>query len=218
MPPSRDGNAKQARDEAAQALIRNYQNGDAQAFNRLLDECQYWQYIFRGLCAKGVPSVYAEDSTQKICCRLLRTLKNFRFDCTFEYYLNTIITNEAKNYYRMRHKKINGQRLQLSSLEELLAPTEEEKPSFDIPDINSPSPDADLSYEDLRRIIAACLSSFKNKTAKLVTCLLLKGLKQRHIMTLLEIPFGTVGGHWERGKKRLRYCIKKNYREGPALA
>lgn len=216
MPLSRDDDAKKSRNEAAQALIRDYQNGEAQAFTRLVD--QYWQYIFKSLRAKGVPTVCAEDYTQQICVRLMRVLKDFRFDCTFENYLNTIVKNQVINYYRMRNKRVNGNRLHLSSLEELLALADGEKPPFDITDVNALSPEAGLFYEDLRRIIAACLRLFKSKLTKLVICLSLKGLKQRHIVALLGIPFGTVGGHWERGKKRLRYCIRKNYRERPTLA
>jgi RNA polymerase sigma factor (sigma-70 family) len=215
MSLSRDENAKKSPAEAAQALILAYQNGDMQAFDKLLDECRYWEYIFKSLRAKGVPATYAEDFTQDICIRLMRVLKKFRFECTFEYYLNVIIQNQACNYYRKRDKRINGYRLQLLSLETLLAPAGDEKPPFDIPDITAPPPDAGLWLEEMRQIIAACLSLFKNKMTKLVICLALKGLRQRHITALLEIPFGTVGGYLDRGKKRLRYCIMKNYQESP---
>jgi len=217
MSLSRDDNAKKSRDEAAQALILDYQNGNAQAFNKLLDGCRYWQYIFKSLQAKGVPATHAEDYTQEISIRLLRVLKKFRFDCTFESYLNVIIKNQAITYYRIRNQKIKGNAITLRSLEELLAPAEGAA-AFDIPDINAPPPDAGLLYDEIRQIIAACLGLFKNKTAKLVTCLALKGLKQRHITELLEIPFGTVGGYWDRGKRRLRYCFEKNYRESPTAA
>jgi len=213
MFPSHDDNARKSRDEAATALIHDYQAGDAQAFNRLLDGRRYWQYIFKGLRAKGVPEAQAEDYTQQICVRLMKGLKEFRFDCTFENFLNAIIVRQAINFYRSRNKKVNGDRIKLHSLEELLATAENEKtPAFDLPDLNAPPPDAGLLYHDVRRIIAACLSLFTNKTAKLVTCLWLKGLKQRHVMALLEIPFGTVGSHLERGKNRLRHCVQKNYR------
>lgn len=209
MPLSRDDNAKKSRNEAAQALIRDYQNGDVQAFNRLVD--QYWQYIFKSLRFKGVPTVCAEDYTQQICMRLMRVLKDFRFDCTFESYLNKTINNQVINYYLKRNRRINGNRLRLLSLEKLLELAEEEKVPFDIPDVKTLPPDAELLDKDLRRVVATCLRLFKNKVTKLVVCLSLKGLKQRHIVALLEIPFGMVGGHWERGKKRLRYCMRKNY-------
>jgi len=211
MSASRDDSAKKLRAESAQALIREYQNGDSQAFNRLLDGCRYWQYIFKGLRAKGVPVTQAEDYTQQICVRLMKGLKKFRFDCTFESFLNTIIVKQAINFYRSRNKKVNGNRIKLQPLEELLATADNETtPAFDLPDLNAPSPDADLLCQDVRRIIAACLRLFLNKTAKLIACLWLKGLKQRHITALLQIPFGTVGSQLERGKKRLRHCVKKN--------
>ncbi len=214
MSPHRDDKAKEWRAAAANQLILDYQAGSQRAFNRLMDEYRYWEYIFKALCAKGVASAAAEDYTQQICMRLMEGLKKFRFECPFENYLNLIVRRQAINHYRRGVQTANGEkfRIQFIALDEPISTEEPETTLVDrVPNPSAALPDANLRFEELRRVVGACLQSFMNKTIKLITCLWLHGLKQRQTAVLLQISTGAVGGHLHRGQKLLRECVKKNY-------
>lgn len=214
MSPHRNDNAKEWRTAAVKQLILDYQDGNQRAFDRLMQEYNYWEYIFKYLRAKGVPAAEAEDYTQQICIRLMQGLKKFRFDCPFESYLNLIVNRQAINHYRRGVQTANGEkfRLQFISLDEPIATEEIDATLVDrLPNSAATPPDANLRVDDLRRIVGACLQLFTNKTIKLITCLWLSGLKQRQTATLLQISTGAVGGHLYRGQKLLRDCVKKKY-------
>jgi RNA polymerase sigma factor (sigma-70 family) len=201
--------ATELRAEAINKLIRDYQHGDGNAFNRLMRQYQYWQYIYKALLAKRVPAADAEDYTQQICMRLMNGLKTFRFECTFESYLGLIIRNQIINDYRRRLKLRQRQFL---SLDELMATDEIEKRLIDrLPNPNAPLADENLLWQELHGVVGACLRLFKNATIKLITCLWLYGMKQRQMAALLELSAGVIGSNLYRGQKRLRICIKKNY-------
>jgi RNA polymerase sigma factor (sigma-70 family) len=213
MPSPRDDETAKLRADAAKKLILEYQNGDLQAFNRLIGEFKYWQYIFKALRAKGVPAADAEDYTQQICMRLTKGLKKFRFACPFESYLNTIVKNQMVNYYRRGLRLENGKKVKrrFMSLDDLIATDEDEATLMALPNAGMPLPDDDLLFQELRRVIGTCLELFKNKTIKLVTSLWLYGIKQRQIAALLQLPLGNVGVNLHRGQQRLRHCVRKNY-------
>ncbi|MDZ7360004.1 MAG: sigma-70 family RNA polymerase sigma factor [candidate division KSB1 bacterium] len=201
--------AKELRAEAVNRLIRNYQQGDGNAFNQLMRQYNYWQYIFKALRAKRVPVAEAEDYTQQICMRLMNGLKTFRFECSFESYLGLIIRNQVINDYRRRLKLIKRQFL---SLDELMTSDGVEKSLIDqLPNPNALLADENLLWQELHRVVGACLRLFKNVAVKLITCLWLYGMKQRQMAALLELSPGVVGSHLYRGQKRLRICIRKNY-------
>jgi RNA polymerase sigma factor (sigma-70 family) len=201
--------AKELRDEAINKLIRDYQHGDGNAFNRLMWQYNYWEYIYKALRAKRVPAAEAEDYTQQICMRLVNGLKKFRFECTFESYLSLIIRNQVINDYRRRLKLRQRQFL---SLEALVETDEKEKRLIDrLPNPNASLADENLLWQELHRVVGACLRLFKNTTVKLITCLWLYGMKQRQMAALLELSLGVVGSNLYRGQKRLRICLRKNY-------
>jgi RNA polymerase sigma factor (sigma-70 family) len=214
MSPHRDEQAQELRAAAVKQLILDYQAGDQRAFNQLIGQYKYWEYIFKALCAKGVGSAEAEDYTQQICIRLMAGLKKFRFECPFESYLNLIVKRQTINHYRRGVQTANGERFKLLfiSIDEPAATEENETTLGErTPDHKAPPPDANVLLQELRRVVGTCLGSFTNKTIKLITCLWLHGLKQRQTAALLQISTGAVGGNLFRGQKLLRECVKKKY-------
>ncbi len=214
MSPHRDDKAKEWRAAAVKQLILDYQDGNQRAFDRLMEEYKYWEYIFKYLCARGVPSAEAEDYTQQICMRLMQGLKKFRFACPFESYLNLIVKRQAINHYRRGVQTANGKKFRPQFISiDAPAATEENETTLGerTPNPSAALPDANLQVDDLRRVVGACLQSFTNKTIKLITCLWLSGLKQRQTAALLQISTGAVGGHLYRGQRMLRDCVKKKY-------
>lgn len=194
-----------SRDDEVKKLILDYQNGEQRAFSRLMDKYGYWRYIYKSLCARGIPSPEAEDYTQQICTRLIHGLKEFRFACSFEGYLNIIIKRQVINY-RIKKRRTKPH---VSIFEQILTGDDQEIRLDIIENKNASLPDAELKVNELRLTIKSCLNSFINKTAKLIVCSWLYGLKQRQIAGLLRISFSTVGNHLHRGKQRLRYCLRK---------
>jgi RNA polymerase sigma factor (sigma-70 family) len=214
MSPHRDDQAKEWRAAAVKQLILDYQDGNQRAFDRLMEEYKFWEYIFKYLCAKGIPSVEAEDYTQQICIRLMQGLKKFRFECPFESYLNLIVKRQAINHYRRGIQIANGEkfRLQFIAIDEPISTEETDAALIDrVPNPSAALPDANLQFDELRRVVGACLRAFVNKTIKLITCLWLSGLKQRQTAALLQITTGAVGGHLYRGQRMLRDCVRKKY-------
>jgi len=79
-------------------LIKKFQKGDKQVFNKLIPI--YQNYIYR-IALKYLRSREdAEDLTQEIFIKLYNNLKSFKFKSNFKTYLYRIAVNSACNYYK----------------------------------------------------------------------------------------------------------------------
>lgn len=80
------------------ALIQKAQKGDTEALEKLID--RYYDNIFSYLFRKVGSIELAEDLTQEVFLRLVKTLSRYRPTGKFSNYVFTIAVNAANDYFR----------------------------------------------------------------------------------------------------------------------
>lgn len=85
-----------------EALIKQAQNGDAQAFEQLLGACYDTLYKFAYKWCGNRED--AEDVTQQACLKLARSIGQFRFDAAFTSWLYRLVINCAKDWSKSQRR------------------------------------------------------------------------------------------------------------------
>ena len=187
------------------ALIVAYQNGDGKSFSQLINK--YWEYIFKMLLYKRVPSSEAEDCTQDICVSLIRTLKTLKVQKTFKSYLDQAINRKAMDYFRrgLKNRPVSlfGLSIRGDGTERMLIDI--------IKDQRVPGSDEEAIYKDEARIFGLCLGLVRNQTMRILVCLWLKGFQYREMAELLRITMSKATVSLVRVKKMLQNCISEKY-------
>ncbi len=80
------------------ALIRQCQDGDRNAFEALLK--RHYDTIYRYAYRFCQDQANAQDVTQLVCMKLVKSLQTFRFDSSFSTWLYPIVVNSAKDFYK----------------------------------------------------------------------------------------------------------------------
>lgn len=80
------------------ALIRAAQNGDAAAFEQLLEA--HYERIYRFALRWCGHAQDAEDITQQACIKLARGIRLFQFEAAFSSWLYRLVINCAKDWRR----------------------------------------------------------------------------------------------------------------------
>lgn len=92
------------------ALIQKAQKGDTEALEKLID--WYYDNIFSYLFRKVGSIELAEDLTQEVFLRLVKTLSRYRPTGKFSNYVFTIAVNAANDYFRKNklfiHEELNS--------------------------------------------------------------------------------------------------------------
>ena len=84
------------------ALIKQAQSGDAQAFEELLGI--YYDTLFRFAFKWCGNREDAEDVTQQACIKLARSIDQFRFDAAFTSWLYRLVINCAKDWSKSQQR------------------------------------------------------------------------------------------------------------------
>ena len=89
-----------------EALIRRAQQGDAQAFEQLLED--HYDTLFRFAYKWCGNREDAEDVTQQACIKLARSLDQFRFESAFTSWLYRLVINCARDWGRSQARHPSG--------------------------------------------------------------------------------------------------------------
>lgn len=97
------------------ALIKDAQNGDARAFEALVN--RYYDMMFKSAYKWCGDQSAAEDITQEACIKLARGLNSFKHDSKFTSWLYRLVINAAKDWFKSqnRHKGSSEPLEQLST-------------------------------------------------------------------------------------------------------
>ena len=85
------------------ALIKQCQNGDSIAFERLLE--RYYDVIYRIAYHWCKDRSNAQDITQLVCLKLAHSIKSFRFRSSFTTWLYSLVINHAKDFYKSPNQR-----------------------------------------------------------------------------------------------------------------
>ena len=185
--------------------IKKYKRCHQEPLNKLINK--YYRYSYKSFVYRGLPQKDAEDCTQDIWIRLVRTLKQFNFESSFKTFLDRAIKFRSFDFYRSLKKRFD-----LISLYIRLFNDDSELELIDtIPSGEFDGPEQNHNYQKLVRILEKCIEKITKQPQKELVALWLDGHTRKQMAEILELPLGTVHGGLERGKVQLRNCVKKNY-------
>ncbi|MEA3351737.1 MAG: sigma-70 family RNA polymerase sigma factor [Chloroflexota bacterium] len=181
------------------ALIQAAQDGDLDAFNRLV--LAYQDMVYNQAYRVMGETDAAEDATQEAFISAYQKLYTYRGG-SFRGWLLRIVTNSCYDEFRRRKRQ----------------PITALKPHNDDGDeIESPrwmvdpgeSPENALLRAELADAIQYCLNKLKPKFRIAVVLVDVQGLDYAEAASVIECPLGTVRSRLSRARRRLQQCLQQ---------
>ena len=182
-----------SRSEEDFLLVRAFQGGDKEAFDRLV--LKHNDRLFN-LCYRYLGDYEeANDSAQDAFIKAYSGLKRFRFDSAFSTWLYRIAVNTCKNKiqsseFRQRKKRV--------SLGEGANP-ESEGPGMDVQN-GSVSPDHQLEEKERKKMILGALDRLPPEHKEMITLRDIEGLSYEEIVEVTGLNPGTVKSRLSRAR------------------
>lgn len=168
-----------------EAGIRAAQAGDAQAFERLLQ--QHYDRLYRFACTWSGNATDAQDITQQACIKLAQSIDQFRFDCAFTTWLYRIVVSCAIDWQRreQRHSHID---------------------TSEIPDVGrSDANDASIFLEQILQRLESWGEGFKS-TLLLVFA---EGLSHAEAAAVLKVRESTISWRIHQIRQKIRQLAEQ---------
>jgi RNA polymerase sigma-70 factor (ECF subfamily) len=181
-----------------QALVRDAQHGDLDAFNRLV--LVYQDMAFNLAFRMLGDDAQAEDATQNAFFSAYRSLGSFRGG-SFKAWLLRTVTNACYDELRrrMRHPT--------TPLEPENDDEEEiENPSWMKDD--GFSPEESMEQVEMERAIQHCLEGLPEEFRAVAILVDVQGMDYQEVSELIEKPLGTIKSRVSRARLRLRECLQ----------
>jgi RNA polymerase sigma-70 factor (ECF subfamily) len=183
-------------DEAG--LIRDAQEGDLDAFNRLVLAYQDLAYnlAYRMLTDDAA----AADATQNAFLSAYRSLRSYRGG-SFRAWVLRMVTNSCYDELRRRHRHPT------TSLE----PTTEEDEEMESPRwlaSDEPSPEETMERAEMERAIQHCLSGLPEEFRSIIIMVDVQGMDYSEVAVAIGKPLGTVKSRLARARLRVRSCLQ----------
>jgi RNA polymerase sigma factor (sigma-70 family) len=178
-----------------EALIAKAQQGDVQAFNRLVLIYQdaVYNVAFR---VAGEPDM-AADATQDAFISAFHNLGSFRGG-SFKAWLMRIVTNACYDEFRRRKRR------PLSSLDEI-SEINESAPILSSDEIG---PEAHQQQAELVEAIERCLQTLPDDQRIAAVLCDVEGYDYNEIAEIMSISLGTVKSRISRARSKLRDCLQ----------
>jgi RNA polymerase sigma-70 factor (ECF subfamily) len=180
------------------ALIKAAQDGDLDAFNRLV--LAHQDMVYNQAYRVMGESDAAEDATQETFLAAYQKLHTYRGG-SFRGWLLRIVTNACYDEFRRRQRK----------------PVTPLKPQDqDGEEINNPrwmldpgeSPEETFQRDELSQAIQYCLNKLKPEFRITVVLVDVQGMDYAEAASVLERPLGTVKSRLARARSRLQACLQ----------
>jgi len=185
-------------DEAA--LIRFAQQGDLDAFNRLVLMYQDMAYnlAYRMLSDPAG----AEDATQNAFLSAYRNLSSYRGG-SFRAWVLRMVTNTCYDELRRQHRHPT------TALEPMDDQDDEEIESPRWLADDSPSPEQELESTELNDAVQDCLNGLPDDFKAVIVMVDIEGLDYQEVSSAINKPLGTVKSRVARARMRLRECLQQ---------
>ena len=180
------------------ALIRAAQNGDLEAFNRLV--LAYQDALYNTALRILGDDSQAADATQEAFISAFRGLNGFRGG-SFKAWLMRTVTNAC--YDELRRQK----RRPTIPLEPANEDDEEMESPRWLAD-SSMTPAEKFEADELEHAIQHCLASLPLEFRTVVVLADLQGLDYAEVASLARAPLGTIKSRLARARLRLRECLQ----------
>lgn len=178
-------------------LIIDSQNGDLDAFNRLV--LAYQDLVYSQAYRMMGEHQSAQDATQEAFISAFKKIKSFRGG-SFRAWLLRIVTNSCYDEYRRRKRQ------PITDLE----PAIEEEDYFDSPDWladTSESPEQAVQRSEIREAIENCLQHLSIDFRSIVVLVDIQGLDYDEAAQVIGRPLGTVKSRLSRARLQMQKCL-----------
>ncbi len=181
-----------------QALIRDAQAGDLDAFNRLVLAYQDLAYnlAYRMLS----DDTAAEDATQTAFLSAYRSLNSYRGG-SFRAWVLRMVTNSCYDELRRRHRHPTTP----------LEPATEEDEEMESPRwlaSDEPSPEETLEQTEMEHAIQHCLTGLPEEFRSIIVMVDIQGMDYSEVAVAIGKPLGTVKSRLARARLRMRGCLQ----------
>ena len=180
------------------ALIKAAQDGDLDAFNRLV--LAYQDMVYNQAYRVMGESDAAEDATQETFLSAYQKLHTYRGG-SFRGWLLRIVTNACYDEFRRRQRKPVT----------ALKPEDQDGEEIDNPRwmiAPGESPEDSLQRDELSQAIQYCLNKLKPEFRVAVVLVDVQGMDYAEAASVLERPLGTVKSRLARARSRLQACLQ----------
>ena len=181
------------------ALVRAALDGDLDAFNRLV--LAYQDMAFNLAYRMLSDDDAAEDVTQTAFISAYTHLKDYRGG-SFKAWLMRMVTNACYDELRRRKRRPTVPLTPMDDDEE----EEIESPAW-LAD-GSPSPEEQVSAEELDRAVKHCLEDLPDDFRAVVVMVDVEGLDYQEVAEVIGKPLGTIKSRLARARLKLRDCLQ----------
>ncbi len=179
--------------EPSQELIRQAQQGDAEALTQLVQSQQHYVYSIAMSVLKNPED--AADLTQEAFIRLFRSLPQYHGDSRFTTWLYRLVVNMGRDELRRRGRQVP-----------VLVPDDDQEldPLSTVSDSDRWSdPQQALDTQEMRGQVRQALEQLEEHYRLVLTLYYFEDMKYTDIAEVLDIPLNTVKSYIRRGKERL---------------
>ncbi len=181
-----------------QALIRDAQAGDLDAFNRLV--LAYQDLAFNLAYRMLSDDSAAEDATQNAFLSAYRSLGSYRGG-SFRAWVLRMVTNSCYDELRRRHRHPT------TPLEPATEDDEEmESPRWLASD--DASPEEAMEQSEVEQAIQHCLQGLPEEFRSIVVMVDVQGMDYSEVAAAIGKPLGTVKSRLARARLRMRGCLQ----------
>jgi len=187
--------------ETDAALVRAFQAGDKEAFDKLV--LRYQDKVFH-MCLRFLTDYEeANDSAQEIFVKVYLSLKRFRGDATFSTWLYRITVNTCKNKVKSFRYRFKSVSVPLGDVHE----SEKRNSAIDIAD-DSPSPMGCLETREKEMLIQHAINTLPISQKTVILLRHIEGLSYEQIAEATGFNPGTVKSKLARARLHLREQLK----------
>ena len=180
-------------------IVQRVLDGDVNAFELLMKE--YQTYIFN-IVKKHVPYRDAEETVQEAFIRAYGSLKTFRGDSQFRYWLSSIAVRTCSDYWR---KAYRSREVSLSSLTEKHRRWLENTVSDQSEDAHHKAG----SRQEAREVLSWALDKLSARDRMVLELVHLEGLSGKEAAALLGWSVANVKVRSHRSRRRLRKILEE---------
>jgi RNA polymerase sigma-70 factor (ECF subfamily) len=182
--------------EQVEELVRRAQQGDVNAFERLI--CEHLPLVRRFARAFARGQEAAADLAQDALLKVYRSIGGYRFQSSFSTWLYAIVRNVYLDDARSRAGRDRAAERPLEPGGLDVDPTA---------DAETPRADWRLEREEVRRQVWAALEAIPPEFRATLVLYDIEGLTYEEIAAIENAPLGTVKSRLSRGREHLRRVL-----------
>ena len=176
-------------------LVKQFQDGDTEAFNPLV--LKYQQKIYNLIYLRVHDRETAKDLCQDVFLKAFKALSNFKGECTFYSWIYRIAENCTIDFLRKQKHRM------VLSLEKLSANTEDRLQMTDM----SPSSCQILENEELGNIIRKAVNRLSSHQQRIFDLRYREQLSIKEISLHLNCTEGTIKRHLYNARQKLQSML-----------